>query len=251
MKKLLLRIALSLSLGLQTASALAQSADEVIEKHLAAIGGRDVLSKLTSRTATGTITLTTPAGDVSGSIELFAKAPNKARSLIKVDLSSFGAGELVVDQRFDGAAGYVLDTLNGNRDITGNQLDNMRNAAFPTPFLAYKDAGVKAELIGKDKVGDRDVVVVQLTPKTGSASKTFFDAETYMVLKTTSVINVPQLGRDVEQVVEFSDFRPVDGVKMAHGLKATNPVQTYSVTLNAVQHNKDIDDKLFVKPGDK
>ena len=49
-----------------TPSAFAQTADDVIEIYLAAIGGRAALGKLTSRTTTGTIMLSTPGGDVSG-----------------------------------------------------------------------------------------------------------------------------------------------------------------------------------------
>ena len=46
--------------------ASAQTADEVIEKHLAAIGGRAALAKLESRLMVGTITLSTPGGEVTG-----------------------------------------------------------------------------------------------------------------------------------------------------------------------------------------
>ena len=45
--------------------ASAQTADEVIEKHLAAIGGRAALAKLESRLMIGTITLSTLGGDVT------------------------------------------------------------------------------------------------------------------------------------------------------------------------------------------
>jgi outer membrane lipoprotein-sorting protein len=241
--------ALALLIVLPSAAASAQTADEVIEKHLTALGGREALSKITSRTMTGKIALSTPAGEVTGSIQVFGKAPNKARSLIKVDLSQFGVGELVVDQRFDGATGYVLDSMNGNRDITGNQLDNLRNSGFPTPFLTYKDSGLKAELLAKEKVGDRDTYVLQLTPKAGSASKQFFDTETYMLLKTVTTVNVPQLGRDVEQVGEFADYRAVDGIKLAHTVKSTNPVQAFTITVTSFEHNKDLDDASFAKPG--
>ena len=43
--------------------AATQTADEVIEKHLAALGGREALGKLTSRKATGTMTVATPNGN--------------------------------------------------------------------------------------------------------------------------------------------------------------------------------------------
>ena len=58
----------------------AQRADEVVEKYLTALGGRAALNKLTSRTTTGTISVTTPAGDLTGTLELYNKAPNKVRT---------------------------------------------------------------------------------------------------------------------------------------------------------------------------
>src|SRR5689334_20148545 len=50
--------------------ASAQTADDIIEKHLAALGGRAALAKVRSRSMKGTMTLTTPAGDVSGPVEI-------------------------------------------------------------------------------------------------------------------------------------------------------------------------------------
>src|SRR4051794_999349 len=150
--------------------ASAQTADEVVEKYLTAIGGRAALAKLTSRTMTGTITLTTPQGDLSGPVEIYAVPPNKSRTVVKLDLSALGAGQMMVDQRFNGTSGYVIDTLQGNRDIAGGQAENMKNSVFPTPLLDYKQRGATVELAASDKVGGRDAYVVVLTPKSGSAS---------------------------------------------------------------------------------
>jgi len=55
----------TLLLGLGRAG-WAQTADEIAERHLAAIGGRDALAKLTSRSTTGTLSVTTPVGELSG-----------------------------------------------------------------------------------------------------------------------------------------------------------------------------------------
>jgi len=150
------RLALASMFLLWAQVSRAQTADEVIEKCLTALGGRAAFAKLTSQSATGTIVLSTPGGDVSGSIEILNAAPNKSRTLIKADLSALGAGQLVMDQRFDGVSGYVLDSLQGNHDITGNQLDNMRNGAFPNGLLTYKKLGATARLGAREKVGDRD-----------------------------------------------------------------------------------------------
>jgi len=232
------------------AVASAQTADDLIEKQLTALGGRAALGKLQSRSMTGTITLTTPVGDLSGSVEILNKQPNKSRTLIKVDLASVGAGELVVDQRFNGTSGYVLDSLRGNRDITGNLLENMKNATFPTPFLNYKEMGTTLEVTGKEKVGDRDAYVVIVTPKSGSVVRQYVDVESYLPIKVVVKVDVPQIG-ELEQTSELLDYRDVDGVKVPFQVKSTSTVQSFTITITKVEHNTPIDEALFSKPADK
>jgi len=228
--------------------AFPQTADEIVEKHLAALGGRAALGKLTSRVVTGTITVSTPAGDVSGSIEVYSKLPNKSRTLVKIDGTQFGLGQIVQDQRFNGTTGYVLDTLNGNREMTGDQLEASRVNMFPSPLLKYKDAGVTLESVGREKVGDRDAYVLKMSPKSGPASRLYFDAESYLLVKTVTTINVPQIGADVEQTVLISDYRDVDGVKVPYVVRSTNQFQTLAVSTTKVSQNMPIDDQMFSKP---
>lgn len=227
--------------------ASAQTADEVIEKHLAAIGGRAALAKVTSRAMTGTIALSTPVGELSGPVAIMNQAPNKSRTLIKLDLSAVGAGEMTVDQRFDGTAGIVMDSMQGNRDISGDQLETMRNATFPSPFLDYKERGTTLELGAKEQVGGRDAFVLTAKPKTGPAVRQYFDAETYLPLRVVSKIDVPQLGT-VEQSTDFSDFRDVDGVKIPFSIRSSSAAQSFTITLTKVEHNSKIDEALFSKP---
>jgi hypothetical protein len=230
------------------AAAVAQTAEEVIEKSIAAMGGRAAHAKLKSRTIAGTITLSTPAGEIKGSIEILSAAPNKQRTLIKAGLSALGAGELTVDQRFDGSTGYVMDSLQGNREITGNQLDNMRNSSFPHPFLNYKDLGIAAKLVGKEKVGEREAYVIVFEPTSGSTVRQFIDAESYLPTRFVTTVNVPQLGQDLEQTTEFKDYRDLDGIKVPHRVEASSAVQSFTVVVEKVEHNTEIDPALFNKP---
>ena len=230
--------------------ASAQTVDDVIEKHLTAIGGRAALAKITSRSMTGTIALSTPVGELSGPVQVMNVAPNKARTLIKLDLSAVGAGEMTVDQRFDGTVGFVADSMQGNRDITGNQLENMKNSTFPSPFLDYKDRGVTLELGGKEEIGGKDAYLLTVKPKTGSVVRQWVDADTYLPLRVAIKVEVPQMG-EVEQTTEFSDFRDVDGVKVPFTLKSSSAAQSFTITLTKVEHNTKIDETLFVKPGDR
>jgi hypothetical protein len=242
------RLALALWVVAWAHVAWAQTADEVIDRSLAAIGGRAALGKLKSRLTTGTITLAMPVGDIEGSIELLNAAPNKSRSLIKADLSALGAGQLVLDQRFDGNSGYMMDTLQGNRDITGNQLDNMRNGSFPNPLLNYKQMGTTVQLGGKAKVGERDAYLVIFEPASGSVVREYIDAESYLPVRVVVKMDVPQLGREIEQTTDLLDYREVDGVKLPFVLKATSPVQNYTISVAKVEHNIRVDETLFSKP---
>lgn len=240
--------ALLLSCLIPVQIASAQTAEEIIEKSLTALGGRAAHAKLKSRSTTGTIAFATPVGEISGTIEVLNVAPNKLRTLIKADLSAVGAGQLVVDQRFDGSTGYVMDTMQGNRDITGNQLDNLRNGGFPHPFLNYKELGTTVKLAGKEKVGDRDAFVLLFDPTSGSEVRQFIDAENYLPIKSVIRVDVPQLGGELEQSNEYLDYRDVDGVKVPFRIKSTSSAQNFNVTVTKVEHNTTIDQSLFSKP---
>jgi hypothetical protein len=229
-----------------------QTANDVIEKSIAALGGRAAHAKLQTRSAKGTIALSTPAGDIAGTIEVQNALPNKARALIKADLSALGAGELVVDQRFDGQAGFVLDSLQGNREISGNQLANMKNASFPHPFLSYKENGTSAQLAGKEAVAGKDAYVIVFDPVNGSEVRTYVDAETFMPIKSVMKVEVPQLGgQEIEQTTEFLDYKDFDDVKIPTRLRTSSTIQTVTITLTSIEHNVKVDDTLFVKPGGK
>ena len=247
MTKTFQHIAVSTALVLWAIPSLAQTADEIIQKHIAATGGRAALSKLTSRASSGTLSLTTPVGELKGTIEVYNKKPNKSRTLIKIDAAALGGGQIVNDQRFDGTTGYVIDTFNGNREITGDQLEVIKSLSFPTPLLTYKEAGSTAVLGNKETVGGREAYVIQFTPKAGPRIRLFIDAQTFMLVKTVVTVTVPQLG-PIDQAVEFSDFRDVDGLKIPYLTKSSNPVQTVTAIITDVKHNVEIDDSLFSKP---
>lgn len=248
MRTLIQRLAVGVVVLAFAHTAAAQTADEIIEKSIAAQGGRAAFQKIKTRTLSGTITLGTPAGDIPGTIEIQNAAPNKTRTLIKADLTSLGAGPMQIDQRFDGATGYVLDSLQGDRPISGNQLDNMKNGAFPHPYLTYKATGASASLAGKEKMDGRDAFVVVFEPTSGSPIRSYIDAETYLPIATRVKTNLPQVG-DLEQTSHTSDYRDVDGVKLPFKIEVSSALQSFTIVVNKVEHNTTIDDKLFVKPG--
>jgi outer membrane lipoprotein-sorting protein len=226
-------------------SAQAQTADEAVEKALAAMGGRAALTKLTTRVITGTITVSTQGADIPGTVEMSYKAPNLARSVMRLDLSAYGGQELVIEQRCDGKTAVEIDSRTGVKEITGNRLENMLNPSFPSPFLNYKQAGGKVEVAGKEKLGERDVIVLVFTPKVGSVSRLFFDAQTWQVVRWTGKLNVPEAGGEIEQTTDPSDYRDVDGVKIPFTLVQSSPVQSLTIRIQKVAHNTPLDNSIF------
>ena len=246
--KIASRLALSAAAVLMCADvAVAQSADEIVEKYLTAVGGRAAIGKITSRSMTGTITVSTPGGDLSGTIELLNQQPNKSRSLVKIDASAFNLGEIVIDQRFDGTTGYILDSFQGNRDVTGDQLASMKNSLFPNPFLNYKEQGITIELVGKEKVGDRDAYVLTVKSVSGPPSRQYVDAQSYLPIKAVVKASVEPVG-EIEQTTEFLAYHEYDGIQVPVKIQNTSSVQTSTVYITKVEHNVQIDPALFSKP---
>jgi outer membrane lipoprotein-sorting protein len=235
---------------LMGARASAQTADEVIEKSIVASGGREALAKVTSRATSGTMTATTPGGDVTGAIEILNEAPNKTQTVIKLDLSAMGAGTMTIDQRFDGTNGYATNSMQGETPVTSSQLDIWRNAIFPSPFLDYKARGTKIELTGKEKLEDKDVYALLITPAKGAPTRLWMDATTYQPVKSVTTVETAEVGT-FEQTIVMSDFREVDGLKLPFKLVGSSPIQTFTVVVTKVEHNVTVDEARFVKPAAK
>jgi len=232
------------------AAASAQTADDIIEKGIVAGGGREALAKVTSRVTTGTMTVTTPGGDVAGTIEVVNQAPNKTQTIITLDLSAMGAGKMTIDQRFDGTNGYASNSMQGETPVTSSQIDTQRNAIFPSPFLDYKERGTKIALTGKEKIEDKDAYVLLVTPAKGPASRLWVDATTYLPVKTTTTVETAEVGT-VEQTMVMSDFRQVDGITMPFKFVGSSAVQTFTVVVTKVEHNVNVDQARFAKPASK
>lgn len=235
------------ALVLTASTASAQTADEIVDKSLAAVGGRAALAKITSRSMTGKMSISTENGDIAGTIEAVQQAPNKMRRLITLDLSQFGMGSATIEQRFDGTSGILIDSMRGNSDLAGSQLENIKNSIFPSPFLDYKERGTKIVLGGKEKVGERTVYALTMTPAAGPVTRVFIDAESYLPVRTVVTLDLPDVGPQ-EQTSDFSDFRDVDGIKVPFVIKGSSAIQTFTITVTKIEQNVKIDPALFAKP---
>jgi len=220
------------------APAALPSADELLEKYVKALGGKEALEKITSRMSKGTFDL--PAMGASGTTEMYTKSPNKTATIIEI--GGFGKIENV----YDGTKAWSANPMQGLTEVTGAQLASFKRQANLQSVLNLKTYYSKFEVKGKDKVGDAEVYVVEATPLEGKAEKMYFDVNSGLLLRTDAEVDGPQGAMLVESYLE--DYRVVDGVKVPFTMRQNNPAYSLTIKQTEVKHNVTIEDAKFNKP---
>ncbi|HXX18545.1 MAG TPA: hypothetical protein VEJ46_04025 [Candidatus Acidoferrum sp.] len=214
------------------------TAEQVLDRYLEAMGGRAALQKLTSRVMTGTLSV--PSMQLSGTVEIREKAPN--RTLGKITIN--GA---VYRQAFDGTTGWTDDPTNGLRDQTGMELAETRRESDFYHAIDLHKLYSKFTLTGKEKVGERDAYVIEAAvPEGGPPEKLYFDAQSGLVLRDSSQRHGPDGVSEFQQ--DYDDYREVDGVKLPFAIRQTNEGTLVIITVEEYHHNVPLDDGEFAKP---
>ena len=221
------------------ANAAMPTIDEILDRQIKSLGGKEALEKITSRVVKGNFEI--EGMNITGTFENYAKAPNKTSN--NVDISGVGA----FVQIFDGEKAWSSDPMNGQREITGNELASTRREAEFYRELNLKKLFPKMELKGKETVGTAEAYVVIATPEGGGdPEKFYFDATSFLLIRHDADRDSPQGKIGMETY--FSDFKAVDGVKMAHQVRQVSPAFSLSLKFTEVKHNVEIDNAKFNKP---
>lgn len=214
------------------------SVDQILDKYVQALGGKAAIEKLTSTVVTGTFEL--PAMSMSGPLEIYSKAPNKNATII--DLSGFG----LIKSGFNGTIGWSQDPQSGLRELTGAELADARRDAEFYREIKLKQLYPKMTLVGKEKVGERDVYVIEATPADGKPEKMYFDAQTGLLLRLDADRESPQGAAHIETY--FEDYKETGGVKTPFTIKIVRPEISFTLKTTEVKQNVPIDDAKFNKP---
>ena len=214
------------------------SADDILNKYVEAIGGQAAIDKLKTRTAKGTIV---QANGNSFQFELSQTAPDKFYFLVSTPQGPFERG-------FDGKTGWEK-TAFGVREITGGELANFKGGNSLLSLLNLKEQYARLPRARRDKLGDRDVFVLDGLTTDGKRMRLYFDATTGLLLRrvtaTTSMIGI------IPEQVDFEGYRDIDGVKFPFTARTStievgNPVSTRTFT--EIKVNAPLDDTKFKMP---
>lgn len=237
MKKVLLSVcALFVAL-----SAFAQTADEIIEKHIKASGGAEKLKAVQSIRMTGKMKV----GPMELPVVMIKARPDQMRM-------DFTVQGMTGTQAYDGTTGWSVMPFMGKKDpekMSEDMLKPMRDEAdFDGPLVDYKSKGNKVEYAGKEDVQGSPAYKLHLTTKQGSESNLYIDADTYLIIKQESKRKVQ--GQEVEGETTIGDYKEVDGLMFPHSMEmhAKGAPGGQSITVEKYELNPKIDAAQFKMP---
>ena len=234
--KTLIRGGLLLSATLGIASVKAQSVDDIVSKHIDALGGKAVLAAVKSVY-------------VESSMEVMGnEAPTTTYILMgkgyksETDFNVTKIVQVVTDQ-----GGWMVNPMTGSTGAQPLPKEQLKNAQLNLtpggPLMDYAKKGLKAELIGKDSANYK----IKVTGPDGVDVTYFIDMKSYLINKTVNKMNMG--GQDMEQSIIFSDYRKTDaGYMMPYSQQLVLPQMTLSIVNKKIEINKDIDPKIFEMP---
>ncbi|HEU4714111.1 MAG TPA: serine hydrolase [Pyrinomonadaceae bacterium] len=221
------------------------SADELIAKMIAALGGEENLRKHKSSFTTVELDLESQGMQGTGSIS--ARAPNLAGS--EMTFTALGKKVAQIVTFFDGANGGEVMSFGPPENYSGKRLDDIRLGADFYDVLNWK-TNYKTITVKKiAKVGDEDAYVVERKGDKGTPVTDYVSTKSFLLLKRDSVIVSETAGIEIPQTQTFSDYRNVDGVMIAFKWTSSN-IANGDIVMRIVdlKFNADIPETVFHKP---
>jgi hypothetical protein len=214
-----------------------QTVDEIISKHLDAVGGKDKLTGLTSVYMEGTVEVMGTSGTTKSTI-LNGKGSRSESEL---------GGQQVVNVYTD-KGGWQINQFAGMSDpqaMTDEQFKAGEDQIYIEPFLNYAARGGKAELVGQEKVGTVNAHKIKYTNKDGAVTTYFIDPATFHVIQISATAN--NMGQEVEVKSTYSDFQKTDyGLVVPHTIDVDFGGQfTVTSKLQKVEVNQPVDASIF------
>lgn len=219
------------------ADAKLPSLDSVLQKYVEALGGKEALTKLTTRVIKGKVDVVGVSR--GGQMEAYQKAPNK--SLTVLDVHPLG----VIKQGFDGSAGWFFSNK-GTRTLKGPELTALIADSDFYRDLRFRELYPEARLLGKTKSGFRELYLVEAVPRGGSPEDLYFDVETGLLFRR-DMMRQTSAGL-VRAEIYYGDWREVDGIRLPFSITQSMGQVTLGFTIEEVKHNVTVDESVFRRP---
>jgi outer membrane lipoprotein-sorting protein len=247
------RIALWVLVGCLTAAVYASeqipehdlSADQIVEKNVAARGGLDAWRKIQTMVWVGHVdSANTPAEELPFALAL--KRPNMTRF------------EMTVLNRravrmFNGKQGWkVSPSATGSGEARPYTMDELRSAhdeqVIDGLLIDHQAKGVDVALEGIEKVDGHEAYRLGAKLPSGVTRHVWVDAQSFLDVKYDRVARGPHGPITVE--VKYSDYKDVEGLQIPFTIESGVVAAGKSdrLTIDKVSLNPPLDDGMFTRP---
>ncbi len=215
----------------------AQTADEIVTKYVAAIGGKDAISQVKSVYLESSVTMMGGENPSTTTIVDGVGFRNE---------TEFNGTKIV--QCYTDKGGWSINPMAGAASPTPMP-DDVYNGGrgqinVGGPLYDYAAKGSKVELGGKEG----NAYKIKLTSKENVEAVYLIDATSYLPISVTSKGKMQD--QDVDIITKFSDYRKTDlGYMIPYAIDLDIGGQfTLTIAVKKVELNKTIDPAIFAMP---
>jgi len=213
----------------------AQDPAKIVDQYVKATGGNSKLSQLQTLSLQGS--LTRLSDGKTGAFTLDVKTPNR----YYLELI---AGEQPQILAYNGKSAWHLSPQGTPVTLLGEEALQVEAASFlaTSHLLNLKKNKVGAAYLGAAKIASRDAVEIEFTMPIGVKRQFYFDSSSHLLLKDSGATG------GVPQDIIYDDYRPENGIQVAHKLELHRGNETYNVVVNQVSVNQSIGERVFDFP---
>ena len=234
MKKLFLQSFILVALLSAEFTIQAQTADEVIDKYITAIGGKDKWKQINSMKVEGQI-------EVQGLVIPFTvQSVNNQGARMDAEFQGNKFIDITTPK-----AGWSQNPMAGKTTLQPLSEDELKvkldDLDLQGAFIEYKEKGNTVEALGKDEEDGNEYFKIKLTTKNKNETTYFFDLKTNLVYKQETTMK--QQGQDVKVTIKHYDYQDTGfGVKVPFKMDQNGMIMvTKKVTTNPA-----VDEKIFI-----
>lgn len=222
-----------------TTQGYSQTGKDLLEKMIAAQGGREKLSNVKDSQVKGTMELL--AAGVSGNITIVRKEPDRQR--LDIDVT-----DITITQAYDGKKVWMINPQlgEGSREMPEPFASAFKRQVIGNNALLKPEKyGITFHYKGKEKVEDKDCLLLESVNSDGYKTLYYLDAKTFLVVKS-KFKTLDQAGTEIDQENYYSDYRKVDGLTVAFKVTSFRQgTEFMKLTLSDVKYNLNVKDELF------
>ena len=215
-------------------SAKSQTLDEVIDKNLAAMGGKEKLLALNTLIMEGNMTFNGQSLPVK-----VTQINNKAT---RVDITINGIVNYTIQTK-DSGWNYFPIQGQTKAEATPQAVvkENADALDIQNILMNYKDKGHNVTLIGKDDVDGTECFKIKAITKSGMEQTFFIDPANYYIIK--QIIKTKASGQEQEQSQNLSDYKKLDnGYVFPFSMTGFGPGE-FKIT--KIDVNPKVDESIF------